>query len=731
MKNGRQSIWLGLLAGLLGVWSAGAQARPYIGFIYPAGGQAGTTFQVRIGGQRLDDVIGVEVSGRRVSARLVDYRPHLGTQQVRLLREQSTELRKFTRRFSKKDARKGPNAPTEEQFDAVAAQLAKIDDRLREYVQRPACAAIANLVVVEITLHGTAEPGERELRLRTLSGVSNPMPFHVGALPEHTRPPLPTCEAPVLGKEAQALSRRPPENIETAVRLPCTVNGQISPSEVDRYSFKARKGQKLVLSALARQLVPYLADAVPGWFQPVLEVTDAAGREVAYQDDYRFKPDPVLIFEVPRDGEYRVAIRDAIYRGREDFVYRLSMGELPFVTSVFPQGRSIDLAVPLELTGVNLGRSKLLPPTRADGEGIHMIHRTDDGRVINPVPFAVDSLPEAFEQEPNDGSSRAQPLTVPVIMNGRVGHPGDVDLFKFSGRAGEMVAMEVLARRLDSPLDSVLWLLDGQGRRIAHNDDHRDVGDGLITHPADSYLRVTLPFTGAYQIRLTDTAQAGGREYGYRLRVSAPLPRFALRVVPSSLSLRNGASDTVEVHVFRQDGFAGPITLSVQGLPRGMVAAPVVVSGTQQVARVTVKANWTQMREPVTVRAQVVGSAYTEGRRVTHQVAVPAEDRMQAFLWRHLVPADEFQVHVYDRSMKLKEPPDPVVPPAISAMIAAEAKKRVESGQTFTKGQVRGRLRDLKRLYGQGLLSAGFYLRKVAECEAAVEVADAAKASTK
>ena len=47
-----------------------------------------------------------------------------------------------------------------------------------------------------------------------------------------------------------------------------------------------------------------MADAVPGWFQPVMAVYDAHGKEVAYDDDYRFKPDPVIFFEVPKDGEY-------------------------------------------------------------------------------------------------------------------------------------------------------------------------------------------------------------------------------------------------------------------------------------------------------------------------------------------------------------------------------------------------------------------------------------------
>ena len=55
----------------------------------------------------------------------------------------------------------------------------------------------------------------------------------------------------------------------------------------------------------------------------MLALYDASGKEVAYNDDYRFKPDPLILFEVPRDGEYGFTITDAMYRGREDFVYRV------------------------------------------------------------------------------------------------------------------------------------------------------------------------------------------------------------------------------------------------------------------------------------------------------------------------------------------------------------------------------------------------------------------------
>ena len=48
------------------------------------------------------------------------------------------------------------------------------------------------------------------------------------------------------------------------------------------------------------------------------------------------------------------------------------------------------------------------------------------GRVANRVPFALDTLPECFEDEPNDTPAKAQAVTLPIIVNGRIEPPGDI-----------------------------------------------------------------------------------------------------------------------------------------------------------------------------------------------------------------------------------------------------------------------------------------------------------------
>jgi len=714
--------WLALAA------ESRAQVRPYIGFIYPAGGQQGTTFQVKLGGQGLDGVNRVLVTGPGVTGQLVEYDRPLNPQEVTLLYEQLKEFK-----------RAKPEAASTMMSDSVmmtagtAAEkagtasaaceesltnlVARIKKRVAGYVPRPASAALSAIAYVEITIAPNAPPGDRELRLATLRGVSNPLVFQVGQLPEVSRKPMDTAPLQVLGKEELALRKRPADEVEQRVTLPCTLNGQIASGELNRYRFPARKGQRLVITTQARSLVPYIADAVPGWFQPVLALYDASGKEVAYDDDYRFKPDPTILYRVPTDGDYALVIYDAIYRGREDFVYRITLGEVPFVTSIFPLGGRAGALPAIGMKGWNLDAAELAPPGKDAEPGIYRLTASRQRLVSNPLPFAVDALPETFEKEPNDTPARAQKVRLPVIINGRMDRPGDWDVFRFTGKANETIVAEVAARRLDSPLDSVLKLTDARGRLLAINDDHEDLAAGINTHPADSYLMAKLPADGTYYVLIGDTALHGGEEYGYRLRLSAPRPGFALRVVPSSVSLRSKGSAPLSVYVIRQDGFTGPIRLGLKNPPVGFSALPVSLTGTQAMARLIVRTSLVTTEDPLSLT--VVGTANIHGEQVTHE-AVPAEDRMQAFLWRHLVPATELKVLVFDPAY---EPAPKRVPPA-PASAAAEPKPPAASADNaatkpkFTKQQVAGRLRQLKLLFEDGLLTDQFYADKVAECDA-------------
>jgi hypothetical protein len=612
-----------------------AQQTPHVAYVYPAGGRQGTTFQVTVGGQFLAAVSNAFVSGAGIQAAVVEYNRPMQQKEFTDLREQLKKLQdkwQATRKFPS-----GTNVWTA----ADQINFAEIRDKiLKNPPNRQANPAMAETVTLKISIATNAEPGQREIRLKAPNALSNPLNFFVGQLPEFSKP-LSRATAPDLNGFLEKLGGKPATTgtpkTDFRVTLPAVVNGQILPGGADRIWFSARQGQQLVISVGARSLIPYLADAVPGWFEAVATIYDAKGKELAYDDRFRSRPDPVIRFEVPHDGDYCVEIHDSIYRGREDFVYRMAIGELPFVTGIFPLGGKLGEKTSIALTGWNLPE-KSLWHTNAE-IGIASL----TGTFFNAIPFAVDNLPECRSQKPNDSPETAQPVTLPVIVNGRIDSPGDEDVFRFAGSAGEQIVAEVYASRLDSPLDSVLALTDAAGKQLAFNDDFDDQGSGLETHHADSYLTATLPADGNYFLRIGDSQRHGGPDYAYRLRISAPQPDFALRVTPSGLNIRGGLSVPVTVYALRKDGFTNAIDLRLKNAPAGFSLSGARVPENQDKAQITLKAP--PQAGPELVNLTVEGSAIIAGQEIIH-AAVPAENMMQAFAYWHLVPAQELKVAV-------------------------------------------------------------------------------------
>ena len=625
---------LALLLLLAGI--AGAQ-QPHLAYVYPAGGCVGTTFQVVVGGQALLTASNAFVSGTGISAKVLESSRPMNFQEFQKLRDR---LRELQEKFQA--TRKG-NVGTNIWTTADTAEREMIHAKiLKNPPNRTANPAMIDTVVVNVVIATNAAPGDHEIRLATPNFLSNPLKFCVGELPEITKTAARPTN-PDLDKFLEKIGGRPATTgtpkYEARVTLPAIINGQIMPGGLDRYRFTAHRGQELIIAASARTLMPYLADAVPGWFEATLTIYDAAGKELASDERFRFKPDPVIRFEVPRDGEYVVAIHDSIFRGREDFIYRLSIGELPFVTGIFPLGGKAGEKTTVTLTGWNLPEKKITVQNPATTAGIISLPVAS----LYEVPFAVDNLPEIFEHEPNHAAETAQTVTLPVIVNGHIGKAGVSDVFKFEGRAGQAIVAEVLARRLDSPLDSFLRLTDATGKQLAFNDDFEDKGSGLETHHADSYLTATLPVDGTYFIHLTDTQGQGGPEFAYRLRISEPRPDFALRVVPSSLSLRPGMSATMTVFAVRHDGFTNAINLELKTAPPDFSLSGARLPENQDKVQFTLKGPLESLPKPTAI--SLVGTALVGGAPVTRPAA-PAEDMMQAFIYRHLVPSRELAVTV-------------------------------------------------------------------------------------
>ena len=140
--------------------------------------------------------------------------------------------------------------------------------------------------------------------------------------------------------------------------------------------------------------------------------------------------------------------------------------------------------------------------------------------VSNPRCFVVGTSTELAEKEPNNTHEQAMPLELEQTVNSLSNSAADVDIYKFSGTAGQRVFIRCLATDIDSRLRPTLELFNASGRLLSfarHNPQRDPLLDYQITTDGD------------YFVRVTDLVYAGGAEYFYRLQITqAPQIDFVL-----------------------------------------------------------------------------------------------------------------------------------------------------------------------------------------------------------
>jgi len=112
----------------------------------------------------------------------------------------------------------------------------------------------------------------------------------------------------------------------------------------------------------------------------------------------------------------------------------------------------------------------------------------------NRFLFRVTRWKSVVEQEPNDVLEKAQTVTGPAVVEGRIARLTDVDFFRFHAAAGERLAFNVMAARSKAPGFVSLTLLSPEGRELAHNNSR--IGP-------DPYLEHTFATGGDYYVVVT------------------------------------------------------------------------------------------------------------------------------------------------------------------------------------------------------------------------------------
>src|SRR5436190_9872598 len=177
---------------------------------------------------------------------------------------------------------------------------------------------MARSVSLKLSVAADTAAGVREFRLASRLGVSS-----VGQLV--------VSEHPVIEEKGDNNTREK-ANPDTA---PCVVSGRIEAAEdVDFFKFRARPGQTFTFEVYCARIQDKIHD-LQKHADPILTLYDAAGRELAANDDFYFAY-PLLSFTFQQDGDYYIQVRDSKYDGDPRWAYALLVTDQPYASHVYP-----------------------------------------------------------------------------------------------------------------------------------------------------------------------------------------------------------------------------------------------------------------------------------------------------------------------------------------------------------------------------------------------------------
>lgn len=362
-----------------------------------------------------------------------------------------------------------------------------------------------------------------------------------------------------------------------AVALPAIVNGRIDESlDVDYYTFEAKAGQQIVAAMLAHRMDSF-TDYIKGFLDTNLELIDATGKTLAADED-TLGLDPLLHVKIPADGTYTLIVRSMGFKGSWNAVYRLTLGEVPFPTAVFPAGGKRGETIEVEVSGPNVPEGTRQRLTISDNGVIPMQMDTFDvsaatGRTL---PIARGAYPEVLEAEPNNEQAQAQVVTAPVTVNGRfLANDDAADWYQVKLEKGQGLEVEVQAQRhIESPVDTEIDVFDAAGKLVAQNDDGTPFGPNVqCAHDfdsSDSFLLVSVTEAGEYWVRVRNVAGTTGPRSIYRMQLRALQPEMMIYQWPAEMPIWGpGSTATFVVECLKWGGIDSDIAFSVEDLPAG------------------------------------------------------------------------------------------------------------------------------------------------------------------
>ena len=504
----------------------------------------------------------------------------------------------------------------------------------------------------KISIPADLPPGTYEVRSSGYFGLSTARPFLV------------------LPKNAIEI-REEGDHSELAIAMPLAIEtgvfGNVDNRKIDWYKIPVKKGERLIIQMWAERL-DSKADGM-------LAIYDAAGNELERNREY-FGRDPLVDFTPPTDGDYYISVSDILYRGDTNHFYRLIASRAPHIDFVFPPAGQPGTKTRFTIFGRNLPGGSLGSNTIIDGKTLETMEvelqvpqKSDSPRTFNS-DFPRRALLPGFEYR--IGKSNAtrigyasapvvvenpkidkQKITVPTEIAGHFDQPGDADTFRFTAKKDTTYWLQPISDQMASMADPYIMVekitKDDKGMetltKVADIDDpvsffSTDNRNATNLDTLDAAVSFTADQDGDYQITLINQLAGGGPSHLYRLAVRPAQHDFQVitateRVLadgrngyPAAPLLRRKGSLAYRVLAPREDGFDGDITITANGLPKGVTSQPLILSGKSDRGFLVVKAdaNAPAWAGPI----KIIGSASIGGKTVQH------ESRNAALVWGYV-----------------------------------------------------------------------------------------------
>lgn len=463
----------------------------------------------------------------------------------------------------------------------------------------------------KVAIPAETPPGSYDVRLVNRFGISNPRAFVVSALAEAVEKE-PNNDVP----QAQR------------VDMNSAVSGAVSsPTDVDYFVFPGHKGDHVVVSCLAASIDSRLQPAMQLYDgeRRLLAFNHSYAKGDALLDcvlpgdgDYYLRLFGFTYTQGSAEHFYRVSISttpwiDAVFpplvepgKPAQLTVHGRNLpGGKPDLSAVF-EGRALEkLTVTVTppndpLAFQRLAVSGAAPNASAlDGFEYRLKNATGSS---NPFPIYFAQAPVVLDNETNDSPETAQEVSPPCEIAGRIEKKRDRDWYAFKAKKGQVFSIEPYGDRLGSALDLYYVLRNADSKKVLGEfDDNPDIlkpGQFFTRTDDPPRQRFVAPEDGMYQLMVSSREsgiQAGPRDV-YRMRITPEQPDFRLVIMPPSATspdacvVGQSSHQFFTVLIWRLDGFNGEIALTAEGLPSGVTCQPQTVGADARQAILIVSA---------------------------------------------------------------------------------------------------------------------------------------------